>query len=523
MQQEKEQFDKLRQRQVELTEKWRKKEVSDEQYASISALIDRMLQNEAGLMRAIEQANTLVSWSKAHDYQLFFTDDSIGRYLFENANMDQYRGAVLLFIVIVLLSGIFPGERKNEMQNMLLCTKNGRRPLFVAKYVLGVVIACIVSGGFTVIHLFSASKMYDFSLWEVPLQSIRQAQVIDVQLSVRGYLVWTSVMQMMGVVCAAISFLSISVWMKNRLYAVLAGAVLFVLPVIASGAGMSNIFGLWFAKVFLFGTPDTETRLWGTDRIFNTACSSGIRFYSSSVARISEKKESKMIKMELKNLTKSYEKGKIALDHFSAALEPGVYGLLGPNGAGKSTLMNLITQNLEPDEGEILINGISTAKMGASYRDVLGYMPQQQGLYDRFSALEFLRYFAALKGLKAKESRKRIEELLEVVNLTEARNRKLGGFSGGMKQRVLLAQALLNEPQILILDEPTAGLDPKERIRIRNYISSISENKIVLIATHVVSDVECIAKEILLLRSGKLLEKETPEKWWNRWRNLFGK
>ena len=159
-----------------------------------------------------------------------------------------------------------------------------------------------------------------------------------------------------------------------------------------------------------------------------------------------------------------------------------------------------------------MVNGISATKMGASYRDVLGYMPQQQGLYDRFSALEFLRYFASLKGLKAKESRKRIEELLEVVNLTKARNRKLGGFSGGMKQRVLLAQALLNEPQILILDEPTAGLDPKERIRIRNYISSISENKIVLIATHVVSDVECIAKEILFLRGGKLLEKETPEK-----------
>jgi hypothetical protein len=196
----------------------------------------------------------LVNWSEAHDLQLFFTDDSIGRYLFENASMDQYRGAVLLFAVIVLLSGIFPGERKNEMQNMLLCTKNGRRPLFVAKYVLGVVIACIVSGGFTVIHLFSASKMYDFSLWKVPLQSIRQAQVIDVQLSVRGYLVWTSVMQMMGVVCAAVSFLSISVRMKNRLYAVLVGAVLFVLPVVISGAGLSNIFDLWFAKVFLFGT-----------------------------------------------------------------------------------------------------------------------------------------------------------------------------------------------------------------------------------------------------------------------------
>ena len=216
--------------------------------------------------------------------------------------------------------------------------------------------------------------------------------------------------------------------------------------------------------------------------------------------------------IELKNIRKEFP-GVVALDNVNMKIRASeVHALVGENGAGKSTLMNLITQNLEPDEGEILVNGISATKMGASYRDVLGYMPQQQGLYDRFSALEFLRYFASLKGLKAKESRKRIEELLEVVNLTKARNRKLGGFSGGMKQRVLLAQALLNEPQILILDEPTAGLDPKERIRIRNYISSISENKIVLIATHVVSDVECIAKEILFLRGGKLLEKETPEK-----------
>ena len=216
--------------------------------------------------------------------------------------------------------------------------------------------------------------------------------------------------------------------------------------------------------------------------------------------------------LEIKDLYANAEDKEI-LKGLNLKINKGeVHVIMGPNGAGKSTLMNLITQNLEPDEGEILVNGISATKMGASYRDVLGYMPQQQGLYDRFSALEFLRYFASLKGLKAKESRKRIEELLEVVNLTKARNRKLGGFSGGMKQRVLLAQALLNEPQILILDEPTAGLDPKERIRIRNYISSISENKIVLIATHVVSDVECIAKEILFLRGGKLLEKETPEK-----------
>ena len=214
--------------------------------------------------------------------------------------------------------------------------------------------------------------------------------------------------------------------------------------------------------------------------------------------------------IELKNIRKEFP-GVVALDNVNMKIRASeVHALVGENGAGKSTLMNLITQNLEPDEGEILINGISTAKMGASYRDVLGYMPQQQGLYDRFSALEFLRYFAALKGLKAKESRKRIEELLEVVNLTEARNRKLGGFSGGMKQRVLLAQALLNEPQILILDEPTAGLDPKERIRIRNLVAKISMDKTVIIATHIVSDIEFIAGNIIMLDKGNIIKAGTP-------------
>ena len=217
-----------------------------------------------------------------------------------------------------------------------------------------------------------------------------------------------------------------------------------------------------------------------------------------------------MIKLELKNLTKSYEKGKIALDHFSAAFEPGVYGLLGPNGAGKSTLMNLITQNLEPDEGEILVNGTSATKMGVSYRDVLGYMPQQQGLYDRFSALEFLRYFAALKGLKAKESRKRIEELLEVVNLTEARNRKLGGFSGGMKQRVLLAQALLNEPQILILDEPTAALDPFAEYEIFTKMNDISQDKTTIFISHRLYSCKFCDK-VIVMDGGEIVQVGTHD------------
>ncbi len=212
--------------------------------------------------------------------------------------------------------------------------------------------------------------------------------------------------------------------------------------------------------------------------------------------------------MELKinNLSKTYKKGAVkALDDFSITLTPGVYGLLGPNGAGKSTLMNIITDNLNSDSGEVIYNGENIKKLGKNFRAVLGYMPQQQGLYDDFSLNRFLWYMAALKGLKRKEAKEKITKLLETVNLTDSAHKKLGAFSGGMKQRALIAQALLNEPEILILDEPTAGLDPKERIRIRNFISEIAEDKIVVLATHVVSDIEFIAKEVILLKSGKLV------------------
>lgn len=216
------------------------------------------------------------------------------------------------------------------------------------------------------------------------------------------------------------------------------------------------------------------------------------------------------MELALNCISKTYKKGSVkALDNFSVTLTPGVYGLLGPNGAGKSTLMNIITDNLNADGGEVVYGGENIKKLGKDYRAVLGYMPQQQGLYDDFTLNRFLWYMAALKGLKKKEAKEKITQLLETVNLTDAAHKKLGSFSGGMKQRVLIAQALLNNPEILILDEPTAGLDPKERIRIRNFISEIAEDKIVLISTHVVSDIEFIAKEIILLKQGKLVSHDT--------------
>lgn len=217
------------------------------------------------------------------------------------------------------------------------------------------------------------------------------------------------------------------------------------------------------------------------------------------------------MELTINHLTKSYDGGKtLALNDFTKTFYPGVYGLLGPNGAGKSTLMNMMTQNLKPDGGEILWKGKKIDNMGKDYRALLGYMPQQQNLYDSFTGEEFLWYMASLKGLSKKRAGERIDSLLRTVNLEHARYKRIQAYSGGMKQRLLIAQALLNDPAILIMDEPTAGLDPQERIRIRNFISEISSGKIVILATHVISDIEFIAREILLIRRGNVIRQGEP-------------
>lgn len=212
--------------------------------------------------------------------------------------------------------------------------------------------------------------------------------------------------------------------------------------------------------------------------------------------------------LELQNITKDYGT-KQALDHISLSLENGIYGLLGPNGAGKSTLMNIITGNLKPTSGVVLWNGENAHDMGAAYRSLLGYAPQQQGLYDTFTGIRFLSYMATLKGISKKEQKGEIQRVLDYVNLTEKACRPIGTYSGGMKQRILVAQAILGDPHLVVLDEPTAGLDPKERVRIRENIRNISGDKIILVSTHVVSDIESIASEIILLREGKIVDHDT--------------
>lgn len=217
------------------------------------------------------------------------------------------------------------------------------------------------------------------------------------------------------------------------------------------------------------------------------------------------------MELSIDRLTKQYGR-KIAVDCVSASFQPGLYGLLGANGAGKTTLMRMLCAVLESTSGEVLLDKREVTAMGADYRNILGYLPQDFGYYPSYTAMDFLLYIAALKGIPRNIAKKRVAELLEVVGLETVAGKRLKTFSGGMKQRVGIAQALLNQPKILILDEPTAGLDPKERVRFRNLLADYAGDKIVILSTHIVSDIEAIADKVLLMKKGRfILQGTIPE------------
>lgn len=207
------------------------------------------------------------------------------------------------------------------------------------------------------------------------------------------------------------------------------------------------------------------------------------------------------MKLSALNLSKKFI-NKIAVKHFTYDFENGIYGLLGPNGSGKSTLMRMLCDILKPSEGSITLDNNKIHDLDEEFRNILGYLPQDFGYYPQFTAYDFLMYFAALKGFSTKEAKSRVEEVLELVSLEEVRNHKIKTFSGGMKQRLGIAQALLNDPKILIVDEPTAGLDPKERNKFKNILARCAKDKIVILSTHIVSDVENIATKIIIMKDG---------------------
>ncbi|HEX3457381.1 MAG TPA: ATP-binding cassette domain-containing protein [Candidatus Baltobacteraceae bacterium] len=225
------------------------------------------------------------------------------------------------------------------------------------------------------------------------------------------------------------------------------------------------------------------------------------------------------MELEIRELAKRY-RSIVAVNDFSLNLGPGILGLLGPNGAGKSTLMRMIATVTRPTAGSITLDGTNVLKSPDALRRTLGYLPQDFGVYPHLNAVEFLEYIAALKGLDRRSSRERIERLLEMVNLTYAKHRALGGYSGGMRQRVGIAQALLNDPKLLVVDEPTTGLDPEERVRFRSLLQDLSGDRIIILSTHICSDVETTANDVAIVGGGKLLERGSPASLVNRWGSL---
>lgn len=277
-------------------------------------------------------------------------------------------------------------------------------------------------------------------------------------------------------------------------------------------AALDALIRAYYPEIFrycLWHTPDRETAEDATQETFFKAVRRLDRYTHHGESETIDR--SWNMELELRHVSKRYG-SKTAVEDVSLTLTPGVWGLIGANGAGKTTLMRILTGILTPSEGRVLYDGIDTASLGEAYRDILGYLPQSFGFYPEFSVLDYLEYIATLKGLPRHVYRRKIDALLEQLTLTEVRKKQIKKLSGGMQRRVGIAQALLNDPDILILDEPTSGLDPGERVRFRNLLSAFARDRIVLISTHIVSDVEYIAVRNIMMKDGRIVDVGETER-----------
>lgn len=464
--------------------------------------------------KVYQQYNHLLWLQETSGIQGSFINEITTDYLFSNQLRDLIHSLLYSALLILFLSALFPLDERNGMNRILRCTQKGRLHLFSTKYIIGWIFATVLMVLIYFPQYYNVHQHYFMQNWSAPIQSIQSFDQVDMTMSILGFVVLTNIMQGLGILVMVLCALCTSIWVRKQSLTVIINVAWMAVPILIQLTGVEFLQKITLNRVFLLFTEFADGVLIAEIVFyFSILIALGMmsvvlawKYYNGNTGLRGE-----FVNLSIQNISKTYQKGKIvALSEFTAQFTPGVYGILGPNGAGKSTLMNIITDNLKPDTGIVKFNEHSIVKMGKDYRSILGYMPQQQSIYDDFTAHRFLWYMAALKGLKKQEARDKIDQLLTVVNLKEDAHKKLGSYSGGMKQRILIAQALLNDPQILILDEPTAGLDPRERIRIRNFISTIAINKIVILATHVVSDIEYIAKEVLVMKEGSLILKNTP-------------